>query len=89
MYKEKKIPRLLKPLSWGYLHHCMSVNYLGVIPDSQPTWKEHVDVTVRKAHNLLWVCRGACGVTWVLNPNLVLSLHVSLIWSFATFESLV
>ena len=36
-----------------------SVTYLGVILDSQLTWREHVDVKTRKAHNLLWVCRRA------------------------------
>jgi hypothetical protein len=39
-----------------------SVKYLGVILDSRLTWKEHVELKVRKAHNLLWTCRTACGL---------------------------
>ena len=31
----------------------MSVKYLGVVLDSQRTWREHVDVKVRKAHNFV------------------------------------
>jgi hypothetical protein len=42
----------------------MSVKYLGVILDSRQTWKEHVDVKVRKAQNLLWACRRAGGGAW-------------------------
>ena len=53
------------------LHHSMLVKYLGVILDSWLTWREHVDVKVRKAHNLLWACRRAYGVTWGLGPRVV------------------
>jgi len=49
----------------------MLVKYLGVILDSWLTWREHVDVKVRKAHNLLWACRRAYGVTWGLGPRVV------------------
>jgi hypothetical protein len=39
------------------------VKYLGVILDSRLTWREHIEVKVRKAHSLLWACRRACGAT--------------------------
>jgi hypothetical protein len=48
-----------------------SVKYLGVILDSQLTWTEHVEVKVRKAHNLLWACRRACGMGWGLGLKVV------------------
>ena len=37
-----------------------SVKYMGVILESWLTWREHVKVKVRKAHNLLWACSRAC-----------------------------
>ena len=40
------------------------VKYLGVILDSRLTWRKHVDVKMRKAHNLLWACRRACRARW-------------------------
>ena len=49
------------------LNRSRLVKYLGVITDSQLTWRKHVDVKVRKAHNLLW----ACGATWGLRPKVV------------------
>jgi hypothetical protein len=48
-----------------------------------------VDVKVRKAENMLWACRRACGATWVLSPKVVLRFYVSIIWWFITFASLV
>jgi hypothetical protein len=67
----------------------MSVKYLGVILDSWLTWREHVDVKVRKAHNLLWACRRAYVVTWWLKPRVVHWLYFSIIRPSITFASLV
>jgi hypothetical protein len=50
------------------LHYSVSVKYFGVILDSRLTKREYVDVKVRKAQNVLWDCRRACGVTWGLRP---------------------
>jgi len=71
------------------LHRSMSVKYLGVILDSQLTWKEHVDVKVRKAQNLMWVCRRAYGVMWGLGPRVVHWLSVSIVRPTVTYASLV
>ena len=38
-----------------------------------------MDVKVRKAQNLLWACRRAYGVVWVLRPRVVHWLYVSII----------
>jgi hypothetical protein len=44
---------------------------MGVILDSRLTWREHVDVKVRKAQNLLWACRRAYGVMWGLGLRVI------------------
>jgi hypothetical protein len=67
----------------------MSVKYLGVILDSWLTWRKHVAVKVRKAHNALWSCRRAYGVTWGLRPRVVHWLYVSIIRLSVTFAFLV
>ena len=55
IYKEQEtLPGYFEP------RRCMSVTYLGVVLDSRPSLREHVDVTVRKAYNLFW----ACDVKW-------------------------
>jgi hypothetical protein len=71
------------------LHSSMPVKYLRVILDSRLTWREHVDVKVRKAHNLLRACRRGCGVTWGLRPRVVHWLYVSIIRPSVKFASLV
>jgi hypothetical protein len=67
----------------------MSVKYPGLILNSRPTWKEHVDVKARKAQNLMWACRRAYGVTMGLEPSVDHWLHVSIIRTTVTFASLV
>jgi len=85
----RKLPGFFEPRLFGTtLHHSTSVKYLGVILDSQLTWREHVDVKARKAHNLLWVSRKAYGVKWGLRPRVVHWLYVSIIRPSITFASL-
>jgi hypothetical protein len=67
----------------------MSVRYLGVTLDSRLTWREHVDVMIRKAHNLLWACRRACGASWVRRPKVVHWLYVAIIRPSISYTSLV
>jgi hypothetical protein len=67
----------------------MTVKYLGVILDAQLTWREHMDTKVRKARNLLWACKRACGVRWGLRPRVVHWLYVSIVRPSITFVSLV
>jgi hypothetical protein len=43
-----------------------------------------MDVKVRKAHNLLWACRSAYGVTWGLRPRVVHWLYVSIFRPYVT-----
>ena len=47
-----------------------------------------MDVKVRKAHNLLWACRRAYGVTWDLRPRMIYWMYVSIIRLSVTFASL-
>jgi len=58
--KRRKFPGFFEPCLFGTtLPRSMSVKYLGVILDSWLTQREHVDVKVRKAQNLLQACRRA------------------------------
>ena len=62
--RRRELPQFFEPLLSGMTLHCsVSVKYLEVVLDSWQTWKEHMDVKVRKGHNLLWGCRRAYGVT--------------------------
>ena len=67
----------------------MLAKYLGVVLESRVTWREHVDVNVRKAHNLLWPCRRACGGTYNLSHKVVHWLYVFTIRPSITFVSIV
>ena len=88
--RRRKLPGLFEPRHFGTtLHGCTSVKYLGVVLNSRLTWMEHVDVKVRKAHNLLWACKRAYGVTWGLRLRVVHWLYVSIIRPSTTFASLV
>jgi hypothetical protein len=63
--RKRKLEGFFEPRFFGRNLQCSrSVKYLGVILDSKLTWREHVEVRVRKAQNSLWVCRRACGGTW-------------------------
>jgi hypothetical protein len=66
-----------------------SVKYLGLILDSRLTWREHVDVRVRKAQNSFWACRRVCGGTCGLGPKVCHWLYTSVIRPSVTFASLV
>jgi hypothetical protein len=84
--RKRKLTGFFEPRLFGKtLQHSMSVKYLGVIMDSHLTWKEHVDVKVKKAQNSMW----ACGVTWGLKPRVVHWLYVAIIRLSITFASLV
>ena len=48
-----------------------------------------MDAKVRKAQNLLWACRRACGRSWGLEPRVVQWLYVFFIRLSITYASLV
>jgi len=88
--RKRKLIGFFEPrLSGKTLQRSMSVKYLGVILDLRLTWKEHVEVKVKKAQNSMWACRRACGVTWALNPTVVHWLYFAIIRPSVTFASLV
>jgi hypothetical protein len=88
-FMRRKLASFFEPRFFGRTLQCSgSVKYLGWILDSRLTWREHVDVRVRKAQNL-WACRRACGRVWGLGPMVVHWLYVSVIRPSITFASLV
>ena len=87
--RRRKLPGFVEPRLFGKtLQRSMSVKYQGVILDSRLTWREHVDVKVKKTQNLMWACRRACGVRWGLGPRVVHWLYV-VIRPSVTYASLV
>jgi len=88
--RKRKLHGVFEPrLSRVKLSLSGSVKYLGVILDSRLTWKEHVEVKVRKAHNLLWACRRASRMGWGLGLKVVHWLYVTIVPMTISFASLV
>jgi len=90
--RKRKLQEYFEPHCFGVkLSLSGSVKYRGVILDSRLTWREHVEVKVRKAkaHNLLWACRRACGAAWGLRPKVVHWLYVAIVRPTISFASLV
>jgi hypothetical protein len=86
--RKRKLVGFFEPQFFGVkLSLLESVKYLGVILDSRLTWREHVDVKMRKAHNLLWACRRTCGVRWGLRPKVVDWLYVAIVRPTISFAS--
>jgi hypothetical protein len=74
--RRRKLPGFFEPHLLMLLCHPMSVKYLRVVLDSSLSWREHVDVIVRKAHNLLWACRRVFGMTWIIRPSITFAFIV-------------
>jgi hypothetical protein len=90
VFTRKKLPGFFEPHFFMLLYITpMSVKYLRVVLDSWLTWRQHVDVKVRKVHSLLWACRRIYGVMWGLRPRVTHWLYVSIIRPSITFASLV
>jgi hypothetical protein len=88
--RKKKSPSFFEIRLFGVtLHYFMSVKYPTVVLNSQLTMRVCLDVRTRKAHNLLWTCRRACGVTRGLRHKVVHWLYISIIRSPITFAPLV
>ena len=90
VFTRRKCPGSFEPHFFGVtLHYPMSVKYPRVVLDSWLTWRVHLDVRIKKAHNMLWTCRRACGVTCGLSPKMVHWLYISIIRPSITSAPLV
>ena len=88
--RKKKLQGFFEPQLFGVkLRLSRSVKYLGVILDSRLTWREHLEVKVRKVQNLLWARTRACGMEWGLRPKVAHWLYVATIRPTISFASLV
>jgi len=87
--RKKKLQGFFEPQLFG-VKLCLSrsVKYLGVILDSWLTWRQHLEVKVRKAQNLLCACKRACGIGWGLRPKVVHWLYVAIVRLTISFASL-
>jgi hypothetical protein len=65
-----------------------STKYLGVILDARLTWKEHVDANLRKAGNMMWTCRRACGGRWGLRSRVIYWIYASVVRPSIIYASL-
>ena len=62
--RKRKLSGFFEPRLFGkVLQRSMSVKYLGVIPDSRLTWREHVDAKVRKT-------QFSVGLWWGVGPGI-------------------
>ena len=87
---KRKLQGFFEPRFFGVkLSLSGPVKYLGFILDSHLTWREHVEIKMRKAHNLLWACRRVFGAGWGLGPNVIHWLYFTIVWPTPTFASLV
>ena len=88
--RRRKLPGFFEPHFFVVtLSLSRSVKYLGAIVDTRLTWRKHVDVNARKAHNLLGSCRKFYGATWGLTPRVLHWLYVYIIRPSVAFASLV
>jgi hypothetical protein len=86
--RKRKLPRFFEPRLFGVTLKCSrSTKYLRVILDARLTCKEHIEAKVRKARNMMWACRRACGRRWGLRPRVVHWLFTSVVRPSITYAS--
>jgi len=88
--RKSKLQGFYEPQLFGVkLSSSGPVKYMGAILDFRLTWREHVEVKLREAHNILWACWRTFGAWWGLRPKLVHWLYVVIVRPNLTFASLV
>jgi hypothetical protein len=88
--RKRKLPGFFVPKFFGVPLQCSrSIKYLGVILDARLTWKEHIEMRVGKARNMMWACRRACGRRWGLRPRVIHWFYTSVVRTSIIYSSLV
>lgn len=87
--RKRKITLLPLQLDGTTLQYSSQVKYLGITLDSKLHWNVHVDQTITKATNTLWLSKNTFGKKWGLRPKMIHWIYKAIVLPRITYASLV